>query len=54
MHACRLATDNYKLRELEDACRLTTDNYKLRELTIYSRKPHPLCEGCGLRELLNS
>ena len=28
------------------ACRLTTDIYKLRDLTIYSsRKPHPLCKG---------
>ena len=33
------------------ACRLTTDNYTLRELTIQSRKPHPLCEGCGSRDI---
>ena len=33
--ACMQIGHNYKLRELEDACRLTTDDYKLRELTIY-------------------
>ena len=31
------------------ACRLTA----LRQLQAYSRKPHPLCEGCGFREYLH-